>query len=292
MPAVMLRAAEDKAYWSNVITTAEYALDIFTTFTGALNVYKFRHLLKISKLKQAIRLGKAAKTAGAAVVNTIEISSGSLSILIKLAELENEPWAQDLLELLFWLEIATLSGELSAAVAKRLRASARKVLLREKQFDDLFLTNDELATYREYRRTIRELQHIGNVINDLESNFLFRIQKGIDSPNYSKERFILDDNGISIIGDEMLHVTFQDTDSVIEFFIKRGNKSDVVVAEVNPEFVKNIRENAVRQNQSKRYPNAHQIDDPSKTNSSFGIRSHAFENLLNHITNSKIIKNE
>jgi hypothetical protein len=93
-----------------------------------LNVYKFRHLLRLSKLQQAIRLGKAAKIAGAAVVNVIEISSGSLSILIKLAELENELWAQDLLELLFWLEIATLSGELSAAVAKRLRASARKVL--------------------------------------------------------------------------------------------------------------------------------------------------------------------
>ena len=206
--------------------------------------------------------------------------------------MENEPWARDLQEVLFWLEVASLSGEITAAVAKRLRASGRNVLLKEDQLDDLFLTNDELATYREYRKTIKELQRISNIVDDLDSNYLFRVQKGVDLPNYSKERFILDNDNLSILGDDMLHVTFQDTDRVIEFFIIRGNKSEVVVAEINPEFVKKIRANAVKQKDKRLFPEAHQIDDPSKTNNSFGIRSHAFEDLLKNIINPKIIKNE
>jgi len=49
--------------------------------------------------------------------------------------LENEPWARDLQEVLFWLEVASLSGEISDAVAKRLRNSNQNLLRFESEID-------------------------------------------------------------------------------------------------------------------------------------------------------------
>ncbi|MGB3591539.1 MAG: hypothetical protein WBA16_07620 [Nonlabens sp.] len=83
-----------------------------------------------------VRIGKAVQVAGRATINAIEISSATLNILIKLAELEDEPWAQDLQEILFWLEIASLSGEVTAAVAKKLRRSSERVIKFESQIDE------------------------------------------------------------------------------------------------------------------------------------------------------------
>ncbi|MGB3591537.1 MAG: cysteine peptidase family C39 domain-containing protein [Nonlabens sp.] len=128
LPAFVLYAADERADTANWFTAGEYALDLVTLASGAGNIYKFRHLLKLSKLQQVIRIGKAVQVAGRATIKAIEISSATLNILIKLAELENEPWAQNLQEILFWLEIASLSGEVTAAVAKRLQKSAREVV--------------------------------------------------------------------------------------------------------------------------------------------------------------------
>lgn len=71
-----------------------------------------------------MRIGKVARVAGVAVVNLIEISLSSLSLMIKIAGLENEPWAKDLQEVLFWLEVASLSREFSVAIANKLRVRA------------------------------------------------------------------------------------------------------------------------------------------------------------------------
>ncbi len=157
LPAFILYGADERADVDDWKTAGEYALDIATLATGVGNVYRFRHLLKLSKLQQVVRIGKAARVARAAFVNLIEISSGSLSLMIKLAELENEPWARDLQEVLFWLEVASLGVEISDAVAKKLRASGKRVI----QKQDVIL--DQANDYDELLRRENALDEIADI---------------------------------------------------------------------------------------------------------------------------------
>lgn len=135
MPAFVLKAGEDKAFWDNVVTASEYAVDIITTFSGVGNIAKFRHLAKVAskanKLKFVSRTGKVvanAKAAARGAVGVIEISSGTVNALLKITDLRDEPWAKELSEFLLILELCSLGADLGEFLLKRARSSAKNAL--------------------------------------------------------------------------------------------------------------------------------------------------------------------
>lgn len=160
IPAFFLKANEDKSYWSNVITGIEYGVDVLTTLSGVGNIAKFRHLTKLAKVaSKASKFNKAKNYANAVskirlAAGVIEISSGTVNGLIKLANLENSPFWKELSTLLFWLELLSLGGELTAAIKGGLRKSA----------DDLLKYEDEII-----ERANREgVEDVDGLIDELD----------------------------------------------------------------------------------------------------------------------------
>jgi len=134
IPAFLLFANENKAFWNNVIKTGEYAIDIATTLSGIGNLAKFRYLSNLVKLAE--RVETASKVAKAANVlryvkgaaGVVEVTSGSVNLMLKLTELDQTELGQSLSKVLFYLELITLAGELTAPMKTGLKKSAREVI--------------------------------------------------------------------------------------------------------------------------------------------------------------------
>ncbi|WP_298893676.1 zincin-like metallopeptidase toxin domain-containing protein [uncultured Psychroserpens sp.] len=160
IPAFFLKANEDKSFWSNVVTGIEYGVDIITTLSGVGNIAKFRHLSKIAKVASRFnKFDKARKYASVVskirlASGAIEISSGTVNALIKLADLKKSPFWKELSTFLFWLEMLSLGGELTAAIKSGLRKSA----------DDLLKYEDELVE----RATREGVEDVDGLIDDLD----------------------------------------------------------------------------------------------------------------------------
>ena len=100
---------------------------------------------------------------------------------------------------------------------------------------------------------------------------VFRVQGG-DMPNASKQRFMVDGAGdLSIQGDDMLFVTFDDKARAVQFLQKRGENAELISFNVSSEFANEIRNNAVPQRLGRLNPGSPQQVDQTVTNSSFGI---------------------
>ncbi|NHN25520.1 hypothetical protein FIA58_007505 [Flavobacterium jejuense] len=178
LPAFFLKANEDKAFWSNVITGIEYTVDAITTLSGFGNLAKFRHLQRIVKVATKYKFFDKAKKFNYLAkirfgVSAIEISSGSLNALLKLTGLADTKFGKSLTEYLFWLELLSLGGEITAAIKGGLRKSAKEVL---EHTDDLKKT----------AKNADELKQIDEVIEHLEEtsrNFKIDnfIERGIKS---------------------------------------------------------------------------------------------------------------
>ncbi len=161
VPAFMLKANQDKQFWSNVITTAEYAADILTTLSGVGNIAKFRYLAnfatKASRLRFVSEAGEAVanvRKVVAATAAVVEITSGTVNTLLKLTGARDAAWGKSLSEYLFWLELLSLSGELSVAIHNGLRKSAKEILEHE---DDI----------RKSVKNADEAKEIDNVVDEL-----------------------------------------------------------------------------------------------------------------------------
>lgn len=158
VPAFMLKANQHKQFWSNVITSAEYAVDIATTFSGIGNLSKFKYLSKIAARAEGLRFippiaqtlatGRAIVTGTAAV---IEITSGTINALLKISDLNNTKFGKSLSEFLFWSELLSLSGELTVAIHNGLRKSAKELVEKEedlakieKELDELIINKDSV----------------------------------------------------------------------------------------------------------------------------------------------------
>lgn len=175
MPAFVLQANELKSFWNNVATSGEYAVDILTTISGVGNIAKFRHLSKIATRAEKLRFvsqtgkklskAKATVAGGAAVV---EISSGTINALIKLTGFNDTPFGKALQDFLFYLELLSLSGELTAAIHNGLRINAKKLVEKpedaaklEKQLDDVVVKGelDEVGK----RKVLDELEELAEL---------------------------------------------------------------------------------------------------------------------------------
>ncbi|WP_310028963.1 hypothetical protein [Flavobacterium arsenatis] len=164
VPAFVLYANELKTFWSNVVTTGEYTVDILTTLSGVGNIAKFRHLAKIAtkaqKLSFVSKTGKAIATAKSTVVATaavVEISSGTINILLKLTGFKDTQIGKALNEFLFYMELLSLGGELTAAIHNGIRKNAKEILKHE---DDL----------RKTAKNAEEAKQIDEVIDELRKN--------------------------------------------------------------------------------------------------------------------------
>ncbi|WP_333809323.1 hypothetical protein [Flavobacterium sp.] len=180
LPAYFLKANEDKAFWSNIITSLEYTVDVVTTLSGIGNIAKFRHLANMAKVASRFsKYQKASKFASTIskirlAVGAIEISSGSLNILLKLTELRETSFGQSLTEYLFYLELLSLSGELTAAIKNGLRKSAKKLVKHEDEIrkvskkegiEDVDGLLDELYEVAEIERKLGDfVMHSGDNI--------------------------------------------------------------------------------------------------------------------------------
>lgn len=179
IPAFYLKAVEDKKTIANIYTTIEYGLDIATTFSGVGNFAKFRHLSKVARV--ASRLSKAQKAAKYAKVvakikigiASIEITSGTVNTLIKLTGIKDSALGQAISEFLFWIELASLSGEALGAIKSGVRNSAKKVLKKR----------------RELKTKLKSIEDVDEkkVINKLEEIIESKKQKanGGKTPNFS-----------------------------------------------------------------------------------------------------------
>lgn len=202
VPAFMLKANRDKQFWSNVITTAEYAADILTTISGVGNIAKFRYLAKFatkaSKLRFVSKAGRAVvavRKAVAATVAVVEITSGTVNVLLKLTGARDTEWGKALSEYLFWLELLSLSGELTVAIHNGLRKSAKEIVGTpesknqfEKQLDSLIkegqVTRKEVDDLLEHLDELAEVERkLGDFVihgeDDISEAFIKNIVKQV-----------------------------------------------------------------------------------------------------------------
>jgi len=184
VPAFMLKANRDKQFWSNVITTAEYAADILTTASGVGNLEKFRYLAKFAtkagKLRFVSKAGRAvvaARKAVAATAAVVEITSGTVNTLLKLTSARDTAWGKPLSEYLFWLELLSLSGELTVAIHNGLRKSAKEILEHE---DDIRKSAKNADEAKQIDDVIEELRKVAEEAGDYSARFAKKVSKGLD----------------------------------------------------------------------------------------------------------------
>ena len=121
-----------------------------------------------------------------------------------------------------------------------------------------------------------------------ETSTLFRVQGG-ELPNASKRRFVINTQGeLSIDGEDMLFVTFNDEARALQFLQKRGENAELIKLTVDKEFIEKIRNLAVDQRLGRINPGLPQQVDKSVTNNSFGIPKELFDELLQNVDQSSI----
>lgn len=137
VPAFMLKANRDKQFWGNVMTTVEYTADIVTTFSGIGNIAKFRYLTRVVELAEVVE-GASAVTKVARAANilryvkgaagVVELTSGSVNLMLKITGAKDTEFGESLSKVLFYLELITLAGELTASMKLGLKNSAKEAV--------------------------------------------------------------------------------------------------------------------------------------------------------------------
>lgn len=132
LPAFILLARKNKAFWENWLTAGEYFIDIITTASGVANLLKVGRLYKILKAGKSL-IGKTktftkAVTLAKGVAGVAEISSGSMNVLLKLTGIADTELGKEISKYLFYFEMMSLSGEVSVALYDKLQKSAKKLI--------------------------------------------------------------------------------------------------------------------------------------------------------------------
>jgi hypothetical protein len=128
LPAFVLLANEESAFWKNIQTGGEYLIDAITTLSGVGNLAKFRHLSKLAKLGHKLTLVQKAKKAVRGLSAIAEISSGTINTLLKLTGINDTAFGRAISEALFYLELVALGGEITEFIGKKLTKITREVL--------------------------------------------------------------------------------------------------------------------------------------------------------------------
>jgi len=158
VPAFMLFANSNQQFWNNVIKSGEYALDI-----GVI----------------ALSYGTLSGLAAAEVITTLAVARGIgataaitssvANIILKLSNAEDSVLGQAFCEYLFWIEMLSLSGELTIAIRNGLKRSATKLVGKEEDLVKLEKQLDEALV--EENRTQRKLTQ------DEKEEILYELKK-------------------------------------------------------------------------------------------------------------------
>ena len=117
---------------------------------------------------------------------------------------------------------------------------------------------------------------------------VYRVQGG-ELPNASKERFVVDEGGgLSIQGDDMLHINLGQESRALEFLGRRGETAVLVQFEVSSEFATTLRTTSVPQRAGRSSPGAAQRVDETRAPDQFGIPASMFQHLLDSVVRGSV----
>lgn len=131
-----------------------------------------------------------------------------------------------------------------------------------------------------------QISRVPNLLKYSNTAKMYRVQGGIGN-NASKLRFEIKAGKLSVDGNDMLYVTFNDESRALNFLAKRGDEAYLLEIKVDRSILDRIKKDAVNQVDGKANPGKPQRVDQTKTNSSFGIPKEYFEDLLNSIQDVK-----
>lgn len=234
MPAYILFAREQRAFWSNLATAGEYVADVLSFLSGYGNILKAGKLFKAFKLGEKIILKSKAFTTVAIgfrrASGFIEITAGVGNALLKLTGKRDTEWGQKISQVLFYLEMAALAGEVTAALhgsikkaslealentaeVNKIIKQAQETILKNtdaagnpRRIEDVLKAQDDLAAIKQLEEFAGVAENIGG------SGFRVLSKKSDDFGNNPKVQLIenkirtekhefliiLDDNGNSI----------------------------------------------------------------------------------------------
>ncbi|KAB8155851.1 hypothetical protein EZY14_001170 [Kordia sp. TARA_039_SRF] len=183
LPAFVILANDQKAFWHNVIVGAEYAIDVVTTVSGVLNILKAGRLFKVLKAGHSLvgRTKSATKaiTIAKSFAGAVEITSGAGNGLLKLLGLRDTPFGQSVAKYLFFLEIISLSGEISVALRTSLSKAAKEVIEHpelpkiKKQAEEIIKKADNTGAGKkskevlEAEEVLEAVRHLDEVVNSI-----------------------------------------------------------------------------------------------------------------------------
>jgi len=183
IPAFYLKAFDDKQRWSNINKGVWLGVDIATTVTGFGNLMKLRHLRHLAKLRviKPNTLLFNVKTA----VSISEITSGTLNAMLTLAD-SDSAFSKKLQEYLFWLEMASLGGDL--LVEKFLRQSAKNTM---NSMEEALLTASKSGSKKELEKTLIHLAEMAGDFADYSSRYAKVLKKSLDKASDKIKNFEL-----------------------------------------------------------------------------------------------------
>lgn len=254
MPAFVLYANDEKAFWENWLKAGEYAFDIITTFSGVLNILKFGRLYKVLQAGKSLtgkgRIFTKAVTGVKGAAGVAEISAGSVNIFLKLTGIADTELGREISKYLFYFEMAALSGELSLALFLKIQASARKILAKEKVLRE---AAEKIA------KNAEEVKQIDEVIEELErmAGMASKKQLRLWKTNIKEGKFncancaIAVDNTLAGRPASALPWTYikriRDGKVVNLITYKEGTALTVLEKEYGKKFIKNMAPDKIRQ---------------------------------------------
>lgn len=184
LPAFVLFANQEATFWENVITGGEYALDIFTTVSGIGNIIKAGRLLRVLKKGQTVfyKTAKGVKAAVEFADGVVEVTSGTVNALLKLTGAEDTELGKTVAKYLFYLEMASLAGGISASLGRKLKNTATELVENpnfEKSLDDLARKNE---LNESEVRALREIEESVDGFFDYSARRARKVRGSLDRP--------------------------------------------------------------------------------------------------------------
>lgn len=211
VPAFMLFANSNQQFWQNVIKSGEYALDV-AVIAGSYGT--------LSGIAAGEIIGTLAVARGVGAV--AGITSSVANIVLKLSNAEDSVLGQAFCEYLFWIEMLSLSGELTIAIRNGLKRSATKLVEKEEDFAKLEKQLDEAVVEENGAQRKLTQNEKDGIIDELEDtkNFAEEKVRSLDISNEVNE--VVDITRIPKIVERIRKVTpLKDFDI---FIIDRNNQ--------------------------------------------------------------------
>lgn len=189
MPAFVLLANDERAFWENVMTASEYAFDIITTFSGIGNIAKAGRLFRVFNAGKSalLKTGKVTRVfAGVKrVAGAVEVTSGVGNGLLKLTGAIDTPYGRAASQILMFLELGAMGGELTIALQRAISKAAQKAVYNAPDIgkglnnaDNLSKQIDEAVKGTKLSQEVAEaIAFIKRVAGQLEDAYQILIEK-------------------------------------------------------------------------------------------------------------------